>query len=156
MKSPGIIYRRYRQLKRKLLYEKLLESRKKAAKNCIYGKYLDVIDKSKNYSISICLYNKDIGKGLEVCNHPEECNAFICKHSKEEVERIFERDLNDSSIKNKKYPELNILEWVLDKSLDDAKKEPTILTRILLAVINSIESLIKITAKDQKRLMSNR
>lgn len=156
MKSPGIIYRRYRQLKRKLLYEKLLESRKRSAKNCIYGKYLDIVDKSKNYSVSICLYNKDISKGLEVCNHPEECNAFICKQSKEDIEKLFEKELSDSSIRIKKYPELNILEWVLDKSLDDAKKEPSLLTKILLSIINSIESLIKITAKDQKRLMSNK
>ena len=35
MKSPGVIYRKYRQLKRKILYEKLQEARKKLSKNCL-------------------------------------------------------------------------------------------------------------------------
>lgn len=156
MKSPGIIYRRYRQLKRKTLYEKMQESRKKSAKNCVYGAPINIIDKNKSYPVFICLYNKNISKGLEICNNPEDCNAFICKHSKKEVEDNFEKDLKDFSIRNKRYPELNTLEWILDKALDDAKKEPTPLVKVILFLINLLESLIKITDRDQKRLMSNK
>jgi hypothetical protein len=156
MKSPGIIYRRYRQLKRKILYEKLQESRRRIAKNCIYGKSLDIIDKYKTHSVYICLYNKDVSKGLDVCNHPEECNAYICKNSRKDIEDGFENELKDFSIRNKKYPELSTLEWVLDKSLDDAKKEPTNFVKMVIFIINYLENLIKFTVKDQKRLMSDK
>jgi hypothetical protein len=153
MKSPGIIYRRYRQLKRKILYEKLQETRRKEHKNCIYGRMVDVIDRDRVYHLRICLYNKNVEHGLEVCSQSEDCNAFVNKFSKEAVEKEFNKELKDPFIRGKKYPELNLLEWVLDKSLDDAKKEPTLFVRVIVYLINLLENTIKITGDDQKRLM---
>ena len=92
MKSPGVIYRRYRQLKRKLLYEKMQEARRLSGRNCIYGKPLDIIDKGKVFHVNVCLYNKNVNTGLEVCNNTEECNAFICKFSKKDIEESFNKD----------------------------------------------------------------
>jgi hypothetical protein len=156
MKSPGTIYRRYRQLKRKTIFEKIQETRKKAAKNCIYGKSLDILDKNKTLHCFVCLYNKNINAGLDICNHPEDCNAFICKYTKEDIENSFYKDLKDITTFNKKYPEIALLEWVLDKTLEDAKKEPTPLVKLAVYLINLLEDLIRITAKDQKRLMSDK
>lgn len=156
MKSPGVIYRRYRQLKRKLLYDKLQEIRKRSGKNCVYGKAIDIIDGNKTFHAHVCLYNKHIDSGLECCNHADECNAFICKFAKEDVVVFFNQELKDPSVRNKKYPELNVLEWVLDKSLDDAIKEPTIFVKIIVLAIGFLEGLIKITAGNQKRLMENK
>lgn len=156
MKSPGVIYRRYRQLKRKILYDKLQGARRKLAKNCFYGKELEIIDRDKPLKIYICLYNKNLNNGLDACNHAEDCNAFIYKFSKKTIEDEFNNELKNSAIRNKKYPELNCLEWVLDKSLDDAKKDPSIVVKIIVLAINFLEGIIKITAKDQKRLMDDR
>ena len=64
--------------------------------------------------------------------------------------------LSDSVIRSKKYPELNVLEWVLDKTLDDARKEPTIFVKIIVLAINLLEGLIKTTVRNQKRLMDNK
>jgi hypothetical protein len=156
MKSPGIIYRRYRQLKRKLLYEKMQEARKKVSKNCVYGKAIDILDRDRVIHTHICLYNENIKAGLEVCNHACDCNAFICKFSKKNIEDEFNVELGDQTVRCKKYPELNVLEWVLDKTLDDATKEPTILVKIIVLAIAFLENLIKVTVRDQKRLMNTR
>jgi len=149
MKSPGVIYRRYRQLKRKLLYEKMQEIRKMCGKNCVYGKEVNILDRDKVFHSHICLYNKQVPTDFEICTNAEDCNAFICKYGKKDVQEFF------NTIRNKKYPELNVLEWVLDKSLDDAVKEPTIFVKIIVLAISFLENLIKITAKNQKRLMEN-
>lgn len=156
MKSPGIIYRRYRQLKRKTLFEKLQKAIKKSATNCIYSKTLDILDNDKTLHCFICLYNKNTNVGLDTCNHPEECNAFICRHTKKSVEDSFYKDLKDLSVFNKKYPEIAIMEWVLDKTLEDAKKEPVFLVRFIICVISLLEDLVRFTAKSQKRLMSDK
>lgn len=152
MKSPGIIYRRYRQTKRKILYEKLQEAKKKSFKNCLYGKYVDIIDSNKIVPICVCLYNKDVNRGLDLCSNPFDCNAFIYKRSKKDIEEEFISDLKNPLIINKKYPELSCLEWVLDKTLEDAKKEPSIFVKIIVLIINILENAIKITANDRKRL----
>jgi hypothetical protein len=153
MKSPGVIYRRYRQLKRKVLFDKLQDAKRKLAKNCFYGKELEIIDGGKHLKIHICLYNKNFNNGLDACNHPEGCNAFVYKFSKKYIEDEFDNELKNPTLRNKKYPELNCLEWVLDKSLDDAKKEPSIIVKIIILAISFLEGVIKITANDQKRLM---
>jgi hypothetical protein len=156
MKSPGVIYRKYRQLKRKILYEKLQEARKKLSKNCFYGKYIEILDKDTTIPIYVCSYNRDINKGIDICNYPEDCNAFVYKFSKKDIEEDFNNELKNPAIRNKKYPELNCLEWILDKTLEDAKKEPSIFVKFIVLFINFLEKIIKITARDQKRLMDDR
>jgi hypothetical protein len=156
MKSPGVIYRRYRQLKRKILYEKLQEARKKLSKNCFYSKHIEILDKNIMIPVCICAYNIDINKNIDICNNPEDCNAFVNKFSRKYVEDDFNSELKNSLIRNKKYPELNCLEWILDKTLEDAKKEPSIFVKFIVLLIIFFEKLIKITAKNQKRLMDDR
>jgi|SRR5271157_4527217 hypothetical protein len=155
MKSPGIIYRRYRQLKRKILYDRFQEARKREHRNCVYGKMVEVMDKDKSYQIPICLYNQNVERGLEVCSQSWECNAFVNRFSKESIEKELNQELKDPYIRMTKYPELNVLEWILDKSLDDAKKEPTFLGRVAIHLIDLLENFIKSTVGDQKRLMDH-
>ena len=156
MKSPGVIYRRYRQLKRKILFDKLQDAKRKLAKNCFYSKELEIVDGGKHLKLYVCLYNKNLNNGLDVCNNQDGCNAFVYKFSKKDIENEFNNDLKNPTLRNKKYPELSCLEWILDKSLDDAKKDPSIFVKIIVLAINFLESLIKITVKDQKRLMDDR
>jgi hypothetical protein len=153
MKSPGVIYRKYRQIRRKLLYDKIQEARRWEHRNCVYGKMIEVTDKSGKHSIPICLYNKNLDKGLDVCSNPIECNAFINKNSKESVEVSFNAEIKDINIRSRKYPELNILDWVLDKNLEEAKKSPSILVKIAITIIELLENFIKSSQKDEKTLM---
>lgn len=165
MRSPGVVYRRYRQLRRKLLFEKIQQSRQKINENCAYGKVLDYFDESTGTRqvINLCLYackknnlgskkHIDTAEDLDVCTSPGICNAFACRWSKEEVEEDFNKDLRDYSIKEKKYPELALFEWILDKSLHDAQIDPGWFGRLLVRSIIVLENILKSIRRSQKRL----
>ena len=140
MRSPGVIYRKYRNIKRKYLYEKVLESRKKCFENCFYSKNLDYTDHlNKNRHIKLCTVNKNI----DVCSCPVACNAFISKINKNNLKKEFEDELKDYAVKKYKYPDLLELEWVLDKNLKEAIENPSIIEKCIIYIINILESLLK-------------
>lgn len=166
MKSPGVIYRQYRKLYRKVLYEKLKEARKEIHVNCAYGKPITIRNNSgESYQIKLCAYNcldfSDAKKArlnldlLDHCTNPKECNAFAYKQSKEDVENELEREFKDPEIKYKKYPELSAYEWVLDKSLTEAKKDPGILGSFIVFLINLLEKLLEFVSGSKTKLMES-
>lgn len=166
MKSPGVIYRQYRKLYRKILYKKCQDASKKAHENCVYGKGLLINSKAESQQkIKLCTYGcvniKDIEKGnlnldlLDICTNPIECNAFVCKMRKEDVESELKTELQDPNVKYKKYQELAAYEWVLDKSLSDAQKNPGIFGRLLVWMINLLENILKLVTGPRKNLMEN-
>lgn len=159
MKSPGIIYRQYRKIYRKELQKKLQEKRKRTHENCIYGKAVE----DDNKKFELCMYScsnfKDIKEGIVnpdligICTHPEGCDAFACKYTKNEVESELRNELENPTIKYKKHPELSSLEWVLDKSLNDAKKNPDPVANIIVSIIDFLEHMLKVTCGSGKNLM---
>ena len=144
MKSPGVIYRRYRQLKRKLLYDAVVEARQVFHCNCFYGRSVKHIDMGGYTTFAVCGYNFDpCNKELPLCTCPAECNAFVNRWSRDKVEAQFEADIADWKTKLDKYPELVALEWVLDKDLTDAIKSPGMFGRMIVSVIMALEGLLK-------------
>jgi len=145
MKSPGVIYRRYRQLKKKLLYEKIVESKRKCFDNCSYGQQFVVcgIGMSGGTVLNICKYNQVESLVPELCTCAVECSAFANKWSKEKVVDQFNKELGDWTTRVKLYPDLVALEWVLDKDLTDAIKNPNILNRVIVGIIMILEGLLK-------------
>jgi len=166
MKSPGVIYRQYRKLYRKILYKKCQDFTKKSHENCVYGKGLLINSKpDSQQKIKLCTYGciniKDIEKNginldlLDICTNPLECSAFVCKMKKEDIELELKNELQDPNIKYKKYQELAAYEWVLDKSLSEAQKNPGIFGNIIVKVINILENLLKYITNSKKNLMDN-
>jgi len=148
MKSPGVIYRRYRQLKRKLLYDAVVEARQTCHANCFYGRMLEHDGHGGFTFFSACgynfdLYNEKTRRDLPLCTCPAECNAFVNRWSRDKVEAQFEADMADWKKKLEKYPELVALEWVLDKDLTDAIKSPGMFGRMIVSVIMALEGLLK-------------
>ena len=147
MKSPGVIYRRYRQLKRKLLYEKILKARKVSHTNCYYGRLAEYTDPKSGAtvaSLKVCVYGCDQNSAqLPTCTCPKECNAFASRWTKEKVEEEFDKELSDWETKNRLYPELLAFEWVLDKDLTEAIKYPNNLGKIIVSNIMLLEKLLK-------------
>ena len=168
MRSPGVIYRQYRKMYRNFLYKKYADSRKICHGNCVFGKTLECSDGSDN--INLCFYgcvdgiknstpehqllNKDLDLRLiDNCSNPQSCSAFIYKYTKQNIAKAFEEELNDPIIKFKNYPELAILEWVLDKSLLEAKRNSGILSKAIVWVINLLENTLKFIGRDQNKLV---
>ena len=55
---------------------------------------------------------------IDVCQADSDCrdcNGFIPKYTREEIKTLFLSELNTKKIKEKKYPEICALEWVLEK-----------------------------------------
>lgn len=145
MRSPGVIYRRYRQIRRKILYDKIGEATKCIHGNCHYGKILTYTDiNQKEHSLLICNYNSLVDEGrIEVCTNPIMCNAYVNNTCREDVQKKLEEELLDPKNKRDKYPDLSILEWVLDKDLNDAIKNPGFLGKLIVGCIKFLESILK-------------
>lgn len=149
MRSPGVIYRQYRQQLRKVLYEKTVEALKKENKNCIYSVILKATRDEETRKIPLCAFRiqREGAEELEACTCPKECNAFAHKYSKEELrERLrseLEETLSDPKKAYSEYPDLAVYRWVLDKDLDDAEKEPKALVKPLVWLIHLLEEVIK-------------
>ena len=142
MRSPGVIYRRYRQIKKKIIYDKMSEAYKKSHCNCKYAQDLVCKDYQGEKSLKTCGFRIEVGV-IELCDNPVECNAFICKWSKEKNIKETEKEMSDPYLKKKLYPELILMEWVLDKSLHDALKEPNIFGKVIIKCISFLENLLK-------------
>ena len=58
---------------------------------------------------------------IEICDNSicKECNAFVPRYTRDEIKEIFKTELSDQKIKEKKYPEICALEWVLEKNLSE-------------------------------------
>jgi hypothetical protein len=135
MKSAGEIFRKLKEAKFRhwlVIYKKLS---KKTPENCRYNLIYKIIGgDSKEYPIRLCMIHQDginWNNGekqdlifrlnlplVDVCQTDKDCiscNGFIQKYSREEIKKIFELELSTKQIKEKKYPEICALEWVLDK-----------------------------------------
>lgn len=154
MRSPGVVYRRYRQVKRKTLYEKIKNSNRKIHANCFYGR--TIYHKDINNQIQathLCFYNFSTEGKIEICTNPSDCNAFICKWTKQKIKEEFDNQLKNPKIKHALYPTLCSYEWILDKSLTEAKKHPGILNSLIVSIINFLENILKRLNGPQKTLM---
>jgi hypothetical protein len=78
-----------------------------------------------------------------MCTKPYECSAFAYKYTKEYIEKEFEKELKNTTIKQNRYAEIDIMEWILDKDLNEAEKNPSFIIRILISFINTLEKIIK-------------
>jgi len=145
MRSPGVVYRRYRQIKKKILYDNLSEARKCLHCNCHYGKEM-VYKEGSNIerTIKICMYGQTFTEGnIEICTNPYICNAYVNKWNKDKVIEAVDKMLSDHETKKKLYPELTMLEWVLDKDLNDAIKNPGFFGTIIVKCIEFLESILR-------------
>lgn len=148
MRSPGVIYRRYRQARKKILFDRISESKNQCHGNCVYGKVLYFKDDcGVERSIKMCTYSPLYDGNFDTCDNPVDCTAFANKWDKADIIKQVETELSEWEIKAKKYPELVILEWVLDKDYHEALKKPNIFSRVILRIINILEYMFKKASK---------
>lgn len=163
MRSPGVIYRQYRQLRRKLIYDKTVDALLKEHRNCVYGQVLKAVrNDGETRFISICSFRneKNHENELELCTCPRDCNAFAYRIPKDSVKKAVKRDfeaiLADQKKLRETYPELAVYQWVLDKSLTDAMASPRYWAKPLIWLIQLLEELVKIAGVHQKSLSQDK
>jgi hypothetical protein len=123
MRNTRAVYQKLREVRYFHLVELYKRLSKRVPENCRYN-YPYVISGENNAPVEIrlCLLHqpnldlktKVIPHLIDVCQesrHSAICNGFIPRYQKEDMKKIFEEDL-----KNKKYPDICALEWVLEQS----------------------------------------
>ena len=133
MKTAGEIFRKLKEAKFRhwvVIYKKL--SRKNPS-NCKYNYQYRIAGNQDTQFIGLCLLHQDsidwkssLGESnpcvkphlIDICQADidcQNCNGYIQKYTREEMKDLFLNELNTKQIKEKKYPEICALEWVLEK-----------------------------------------
>lgn len=103
------------------LYKKFL---RKAPENCMYNYRYVISDKA---AVGLCFLHQpdaNLKSGIfphliEVCQdvqHCKNCNAFIPRLNKKNIQEHFEGKLRNKKLKEREYPDICALEWVLERS----------------------------------------
>jgi len=128
MRTAGAVYRKLKEAKFRhlvALYQRYLN---RTPDNCRYNhayKFKDL--DGVVHEMRLCMLHQnseDISAGIvphlvDVCQADGDCrncNAFIPRFSKEDIRKIFENELDTKKVKEKKYPDICALEWVLERS----------------------------------------
>ncbi len=143
MKSTGKIWKKLREVKYYHLVKLYKKFLKRVPENCRYN-YPYYLKKGKiSTVINLCFLHQpesNLPKGrfiwpppnpenakiephlLDICqeiHHCQNCNAFVYRYTKKDLQQLFEERLNDKKYKEKEYPDICALEWVLEKPVTD-------------------------------------
>jgi hypothetical protein len=149
MRNTRAVYQKLREVKYFHLIQLYKRYLKKIPENCTYNcSYKFSSNGGVENEIRLCLLHQphtDLKVGvfphlIDLCQETKDCvncNAFILRHTKESVHKIFELELSNQKVKQKKYPDICALEWVMEKSMIEFKSL-FILKKIYMWIKNKI------------------
>ena len=125
MRNVRAVYQKLRDVKYVhlvKLYKKLF---RKVPENCRYNFEYTISDKT---TIGLCLLHQpevDLENGVfphlvDICqdiHHCSSCNAFVPRFTKKGVQELFEQRLKNKKLKEREYPDICALEWVLEQNV---------------------------------------
>jgi len=152
MRTAGTIYRQYKYARKLALIRAVSSARSRKHDNCFYGRLVQYLDAHGNEQhVCLCMHKPD---DPDICTNVVECNAYANKWSDEDIREKVKAIMEDDTLKKQLFPELWAYEWVLDKSLAEAKKDPKgIIAVILMWCISVLESLLR-TVAGKKALLN--
>jgi hypothetical protein len=149
MRQPYEVYRKYQRLLKSELSLEIDRRVKISHINCRYNKSVSLEGQP---TIRLCTYGQKVSQSLDVgellvcnnCKQARECSAYNPLYkSREEASAALSLELKDPAEKNRKFPVLIALEWVMDNTLFELKQNPpTRRHRMLRWVIRKTESLL--------------
>ena len=125
MRSPGVVYKKLKEVKYYYLVALYRKYFKKEPENCIYNKEYLFEANGQRREIRLCLLHTKGALNLnmvDICeksHHCNNCDAFIFRYTKEDIKKIMEKDLSDKVVRQIKYPNICALEWVLERSIEE-------------------------------------
>jgi len=161
MKRPYLIHKKYTGLLRAAFNTEIEAAKVKCPGNCKYNQ--EVFFEERNISISMCSWgqfdqdSKVQTDKLLICStnkQARECNTFSPVLSDESDVRAHIKSKNVTpESKRENYPEISILEWVMENDLHKLKEAKLGFTsRIVLSLINKLENLLKYLNKNSTYL----
>lgn len=125
MKTATEIYRKLKEAKFRHWLVFFKRMTRHTPDNCKYNYKYGLNWEGKKVWLGLCLLhqdNLDLNKIyphlVELCYTNENCSncdGFIPRYNRDLIKGMFTEELKDKSIKEKKYPDICALEWVLDK-----------------------------------------
>jgi len=126
MKTAGEIFRKLKEAKFRhwlVIYKKLS---RRSPGNCKFNFNHELIRDGKPIYLGLCLLhqesldleNKIYPHLIDICHSDSDCsncNAFIHRYTRDDIKNLFDQELKTKQIKEKKYPDICALEWVLEK-----------------------------------------
>lgn len=123
MKTAGAVFKKLKEVKYRHLTDLYRKYLRRAPDLCKYNKPYRIQTDNMVREIRLCMLHQPAGDIqphlLDICQevgHCDNCNAFVCIHTKESVKDMFEMELQSQSAKARKYPDICALEWVLDQT----------------------------------------
>lgn len=151
MKTSGAVYKKLKEIKFRhliVLYRTLL---KRVPDNCKYNYGYDLISKGETHHIRLCLchqWDQDLPENnnlrgvlphlVDICNEVSDCqncNAFAPKYNRDQIKELFEEELKTKEIREKKYPDICALDWVLER----CTFKPSIFSIIKEKILNFLQ-----------------
>jgi hypothetical protein len=128
MKNARAVYQKLREVKYFHVVDLYKKYTRRIPENCRYNyPYIITGEYEIPIEIRLCLLHqpnldlktKVIPHLVDVCQEPKHCvncNGFVARYQKEDIKRLFEEELKNRDLKEKRYPDICALEWVLDQS----------------------------------------
>jgi hypothetical protein len=129
VRSSGAVYRKLKEVRYRHLVALYRKYFRRNPNNCRYNhRYVFKRSDGKPVEIWLCLVhqkNHDSLEGvnpntIDVCTESDgcsSCDAFVPLLNKERVKELFETELKDKETRQKKYPDICALEWMLERSV---------------------------------------
>ena len=120
MRNHGAVYRKLKEVKYRHLTNLYRKFFRKMPENCRYNHKHEFMSDGQVKEIRLCILHGINPELIDLCDqlhHCSRCDGFIFKYTKEDIKKLFEQELSDKEIREKKYPEICALEWVLERSI---------------------------------------
>jgi len=125
MRNVRAVYQKLRDVKYVHLVKLYKKFLRRDPDNCKYNFEYTV---SGKITIGLCLFHQpevDLENGVfpnlvDVCqdaHHCSSCNAYVPRFTKKDIQELFEQRLENKKLKEREYPDLCALEWVLEKNI---------------------------------------
>jgi len=129
MRSAGAVYRKLKEVRYRHISAIFKNHFKRIPKNCKFNWTHVFADSGGIHrELGLCLFDPqnpmipidlkinpvsvDICQDIRSCSR---CNAFVYKHTRDDLKILFEEELKNPKIRSLKYPDICALEWVLEK-----------------------------------------
>jgi hypothetical protein len=138
MRSPGVVYKKLKEVKYRHLISMYRKFFRKIPENCKYNKKYEFMVDGEIREVRLCMLHQDKDginpELLDLCeqlHHSSRCDGFILRYTKDDIKTLFEQEMSDKSIKEKRYPDICALEWVLERSAPGSVTWPQRLWHLL-------------------------
>jgi hypothetical protein len=147
MRRPYEIMKMRKKLSNRRLFVEIEKRLERAPHNCNHNQRMPL--GTSSMEVGVCALNQPVDEGrIFICNDgvvAKGCSAYSakCKNANDVAQAVLKENPSKSE-RDKLYPEVSALKWVLAEKLHDIEQNPpNIIVRVLLWLIRIQESFLE-------------